>query len=89
MMSKPKLQTLELAISSVDEDVPIADALQPLVDALCSSIGNTAVSKLVLDMELSAGQVTHLAKLYLRAVFALYIFYTYRAPGMASRHLPP
>lgn len=62
MMSKPKLQTLELAISSFDEDVSIADALQPLVDALCSSIGKTAISKLVLDMELSAEQVTQLGQ---------------------------
>jgi len=29
-----------------------ADALQPLVDALCVSIGGTAVSKLVLDAHL-------------------------------------
>lgn len=62
MMTKPKLQTLELAISSVDEEVSIAEALEPLVDALCSSIGKTAVSKLVLDMELSAGQVTQLGQ---------------------------
>ena len=63
MLAKPKLQTLELAISSVDEDVSVvSDALQPLVDALCASIGKTAVSKLVLDMELSAGQVTQLGQ---------------------------
>lgn len=63
MMSKPKLQTLELAVSSVDEEeVSIVDALQPLVNALCLLIGNTAVSKLVLDMELSAAQVMQLGQ---------------------------
>jgi len=69
IMSKPKLQTLELAFSSLsnEEEVPgeesdpaAADALQPLVDALCVSIGGTAVSKLVLDAELSGAQVDQL-----------------------------
>jgi len=70
MMSKPKLQTLELAVSSVDngdEDdsgvsYNLAASLQPLVDTLCSCIGSTAISKLVLDMELSGDQVTQLCR---------------------------
>ena len=37
-----------------------ADALQPSVDALCVSIGGTAVFKLVLGAELSGAQVGQL-----------------------------
>ena len=71
IMCKPKLQTLELAISSVDEQVDgsgtevprsLATALQPIVDTLCASISLTAISKLVLDMELSGDQVTQLCR---------------------------
>ena len=70
IISKPKLQTLELALSSVDngdEDdsgvsYNLAASLQPLVDTLCACIGSTAISKLVLDMELSGDQVTQLCR---------------------------
>lgn len=66
IMSKPKLQSLELAVSSLDsgeeEHLTVSVALQPLVDAMCSSIGRTAITKLVLDAELSGGQVSQLCR---------------------------
>lgn len=61
MARKPKLQTLELSISSVDDEV-CPKVLQPLIDALCSSIAGATVSKLVLDMDLSSDQVTQLCQ---------------------------
>jgi len=56
IVKKARLQTLELSVSSVDDDVP-APALQPLMDAVCASIDGATISKLVLDMDLSAQQV--------------------------------
>jgi len=87
--SKPKLQTLELAFSSfsIEEVVPgeesepaAADALQPLVHALCVSMGRTAVSKLVLDAELSGAQVSQLS-LVLKSSSArsMHLFHLYYA----------
>ena len=62
-MKKPRLQTLELSVSSVEEaDEVGAAALEPLLDAVCSSIDGATISKLVLDMDLSSRQVHHLCR---------------------------
>lgn len=62
IMAKPKLHTLELAVSSMDDETPVADVVQPLVDALASVIGGTLISKLSLDVDLTADQVDQLCK---------------------------
>lgn len=62
MMGKPKLQSLELAVSSMDDETAVVDVVQPLVDALSCVIGGTLISKLSLDVDLAAGQVDQLCK---------------------------
>ena len=61
IVKKPRLQTLELSVSSVDDEVGAA-ALQPLLDAVCSSVDGATISKLVVDMDLSSQQVHQLCR---------------------------
>ena len=61
IVKKPRLQTLELSVSSVDDEVSAA-VLQPLLDAVCFSIDGATISKLVVDMDLNSHQVHQLCR---------------------------
>ncbi len=67
LAAKAKLQTLELAVSSLvdadDESVDVvgADAFQPLVDALVRGLAASSVVKLALDVDLNSAQVPTLS----------------------------
>ena len=60
IMAKPKLQTLELSVTSLDESCQGPEMFQPLVDSLCDSLAGTSIAKLALDVDLSSAQILEL-----------------------------